>query len=58
MPLNAGSQGKGAATGDLAIAALDPTYTPSERTPGYGYGLPRILERGPRPLRGPPFPSE
>lgn len=31
MPLNAGSQGKGAATGDLAIAALDPTHLASER---------------------------
>lgn len=50
------SQGQGAATGDLAIAALDPTHLASKRTPGYG--LPRILERGPRPLRGPPFPSE
>lgn len=44
------SQGKGPGTGDLAIAALDPTSCEP------GYRLPRIREGSSRPLRGLPFP--
>lgn len=43
------SQGQGASTGGLAIAALDPTQLASKR---------QATELGPGPFRGPPFSSE
>lgn len=54
------SQGQGAATGDLAIAALDPTHLASKRTlqTAQNSGTrPQALARTPFPLRMRPRPS-